>query len=210
MSIAPVSLEITIITNNIINNQSTINISFLIISILPIEYINTIYPFNIFPDNYLLMPLKIVFVGNSFCGDDGIAPNIYKKLKDHPDLNNMELIDIGTPSFDLISHIDSNDQLVIVDALHSIDKKDNIGKVTLLSESDLSQNQSLVSPHDFGIEQTLSILRASEPDLKTVKIIGINIGTADSFSNTLSPSLREKLPKITVEVIKHLTQISGK
>ena len=53
--------------------------------------------------------------------------------------------------FDLISFVEDDDKLIIIDAIKS---DSEIGEVNVLGEDDLSKDLSVVSQHDFGIEQS--------------------------------------------------------
>jgi hydrogenase maturation protease len=149
--------------------------------------------------------IKVVFVGNPLGGDDGIGPYLYNELKNSPQLKRYQLLELGVIGFDLISYIDDGDILIIVDAVYS--EKD-IGQVVILEEKDLSKGISLISMHDFGVEQTALILRQYKPTLKKIKVIGINVQHANAFTDELSPDLKKKIPKIKKEVVNNIVQIA--
>lgn len=150
---------------------------------------------------------KVVFIGNPLCGDDGIGPHLYNELKDHSKLENYELLELGVIGFDLTSYIEKDDRLIIVDAVYSKDEGE-IGKVVLLDENDLTKDISLVSQHDFGVEQTAKILRAYEPNLDKISIVGINVRRLRSFTTELSEEILKNLPHIKKEVIDNILKIA--
>jgi len=152
-----------------------------------------------------LSATKVIFVGNIFGGDDGIGPYLYNELKNHPDLQKYELLELGVIGLDLLSFVEEGDTLIIVDAVHSQKKH---GKVILLEEKDLSKDIKLLSQHDFGVEQTVALLRASQPELKKMSIIGIQVGRLRSFSDTLSDEILKKLPQIKKDVVNFIIQIA--
>ena len=150
---------------------------------------------------------KVVFIGNPLCGDDGIGPHLYNELKSHFKLKDYELLELGVIGFDLISYVEKNDKLIIVDAVHS-KKESEIGKVVLLDENDLSKDISLVSQHDFGVEQTAKILRTYEPNLENISIVGISVRRFKSFSTELSEEILKNLPQIKKDVVNYILKIA--
>lgn len=153
------------------------------------------------------MAVKVIFMGNLIAGDDGIGPFLYHQLKDNHKLKDFKLLELGVIGLDIVSYIEENDKLIIVDAVHS-EKKGEVGKVLLLEEKDLSKNLSLVSQHDFGVEQTTAILRTHYPKLKKIHLIGINVHKVKAFKDKLSKEIRKKIHEIKEKVIKYIIQIA--
>jgi len=180
--------------------------------------------------------LKVVFIGNPLGGDDGIGPFLYNELKDHPSLKGYELLELGVIGLDLISYVEENDTLVIVDAFHSKKPKKpsgtskpskeettenikdisdfdmgevDVGDVVLLEEKELTADFNLVSQHDFGVEETVAVLRAYTPGLKKIYVIGIKVSRLNAFTDKLSEELTKKIPEIRDEVIKHILRVAG-
>ena len=152
------------------------------------------------------MVVKIVFIGNPLGGDDGIGPYLYNELKDHPKLSNYDLLELGVIGFDLLSYIGDDDKLIIVDAVYS---KRDIGKVRIVEEKDLSKDLSVVSQHDFGIEQTATILRRYKPKLEKINIIGVNVYKINAFTNKLSDEILRKIDEIKDKVINNIIKIAN-
>ncbi len=96
--------------------------------------------------------------------------------------------------------------MIIVDAVHTI--KD-IGKVVVLKEKDLSQELSLVSQHDFGVEQTAALLRRYIKDLQPITVIGINVTETASFIDVLSKEIMIMIPGIKTEVVKKIIKAAA-
>lgn len=151
------------------------------------------------------MGTKVFFVGNVLGGDDGIGPYLYHKLKKEKLLKEFELIEIGVLGLDMIGYVGDNDNLIIVDAVHA---ENNIGSVEIIDETELVANLELVSQHDFGVEETSRVLRAYKPNLKAIKVIGINVKKINAFNNTLSAELMGMLNKIKSDVVKKIIKIA--
>ncbi|MGM5484631.1 MAG: hydrogenase maturation protease [Nanobdellota archaeon] len=151
------------------------------------------------------MAVKVFFIGNMLGGDDGIGPRLYYAMKDDPELKDYEMMEMGVIGFDLISYIEEGDKVIIVDAIHSNEKE---GEVVVLGEEDLSPEMSLVSQHDFGVEETAAMLRRYSPELKKIHIIGINVTSTDSYSKELSENISKKFDKIKKEVSEKILSLS--
>lgn len=155
------------------------------------------------------MAVKVIFVGNPLGGDDGIGPYLFNELKDNPILKNFELLELGVIGLDMISYVNDYDKLIIVDAVRSgTDSKCEIGTVKIYDEKDLTPDFSLVSQHDFGVEQTAAILRFHLPKLKKINVVGISVQNVNAFNDKLSEGLIEKLPNIKEQVIKSIITCS--
>ena len=151
------------------------------------------------------MNTKIVFIGNILGGDDGIGPYLYNnELKDHDQLKGFELIEGGVMGLDLLSCIEKNDHLIIVDAVNS---SDSVGEVFIINEKDLRNQTSLVSQHDFGAEKTCRIIRFFDPTVR-IDIIGICVKRISAFDNRLSEEILNKIPDIKEKVIKSIINLT--
>jgi hydrogenase maturation protease len=152
------------------------------------------------------MAIKVVFVGNALAGDDGIGPYLYEELRGHPSLDSCELIELGTTGLDLISHVKDSDKLIIVDAVRA--GKD-IGGVVLLNEDEISDDISLVSLHDFGVEQTVKLLRVQYPHLPSVHFVAVKVEGVSIATDRLSPAILRKMPRIKKEVVSAILKAAG-
>lgn len=140
---------------------------------------------------------KVVFIGNPISGDDGIGLFLYHELKKEKTLDNYELIEAGTIGIDLVSLIKNGEKVIIVDAICS---SEEVGKVGLIDPKKLKPNTNLVSPHDFGVEETLALIKTIHPKTR-INIIGISIKEPKAFCDGLSKGLMTKMPRIKEEII---------
>ena len=116
-------------------------------------------------------------------------------------------MELGVIGFDIITYIEDDDNLIIVDAVTN-DTQHNVGTVTIIKENELSEDLNLISQHDFGIEQMAPILR-NYTKLKEFHIIGITVSKTTSFSNALSDELLEKIEEIKENVINNIRTLSN-
>jgi hydrogenase maturation protease len=148
-----------------------------------------------------MMTVKVFFIGNTLGGDDGIGPYLYNELKDNPKLNDFTLMEMGVIGIDLISYIEENDKVIIVDAVKSNRKP---GEVFVLDEDAISKDISIYSLHDLGVEQTASLLRKLKPGLNPIKIIAIEVENLEPYSDKMSDILVTNMDSIKKEVINNI------
>ncbi len=152
------------------------------------------------------MGVKVVFIGNPLGGDDGIGPRLFAELQDDPRLSSCRLLELGVVGLDLISYVEPDDHLIIVDAVKGAGRP---GEVILLSEEDLRPGVRIVSQHDFGVEETAAFLHAYLPRLPPIHIVGIAVSEVREFSGALSEPLERQMPQLKEKVVKELLRLSG-
>jgi len=152
------------------------------------------------------MVTKVLFIGNRIAGDDGIGSRLYDELKDEPKLKDVKIIEAGVMGLDIISYFEETDRLIFVDAIH-LENNKNIGDVILFSEDRLPKEVKVLSQHDFGLEQTLSLLRVAMPRLEKTNIIGIVVGDVKVMVRGLSKELEKNLGKIKDDVLNKIMMV---
>jgi hydrogenase maturation protease len=164
--------------------------------------------------NVMGMGVKVFFIGNAFGSDDGIGPHLYSLLKDDSRLKHFELMELGVIGFDLLSYIEENDKVIIVDAV-KIDDTDAtkamkyIGDITIIEENELQPSVTLVSQHDFGVEETAVMMRKYMPNLKRICVVGIKVTKLQPFGNKLSATIHKKIDTIKEDVVKNIIKIAN-
>jgi hydrogenase maturation protease len=115
---------------------------------------------------------------------------------------NVELADIGTASFDLLTFIEGKDKVIIFDALVSDDKP---GTMYRLSPEDLisGKRKLLTSLHQFGIPQVLNLVKQKNPKIE-ITIFGIVPKDYQTYGTDLTPELVKALPKIIQKISENL------
>jgi hydrogenase maturation protease len=161
------------------------------------------------------MTIKIFFIGNSFGSDDGIGPYLFNVLKDDKRLAGFELMEMGVIGFDLLSYIESKDTVIVVDAvkidesLEPTEDEEHVGEVVVIEEEDLQSNVTLVSQHDFGVEETATMMRKYMPNLEKICVVGIKVSKLQPFGNKLSKKLHERINSIKEEVMRNILDIAN-
>ena len=146
--------------------------------------------------------ILVVGIGNLLLTDEGVGVHIIQELSRMKLPENVELADIGTASFDLLTFMKGKDKVIIIDALASDDKP---GTLHRLSPDELisGKRKLLTSLHQFGIPQVLNLVKQKNPKIK-ITIFGIVPEDYQTYSTDLTPELEKALPKIIQQILESL------
>lgn len=143
--------------------------------------------------------MLIIGVGNPLRGDDGVGPEIIKRLGKKRLSPGVKLLDGGTDGLALIDVIkDYEGKIILADA---VDMGKKPGEIRVFKEKDVKifiKNDSL-STHGFGLGESMELMNklGVYPDLT---IIGIQVMDI-SFHEGFSPEIEEKLEEV-MEIIE--------
>ncbi|PLW79309.1 hypothetical protein C0585_08520 [Candidatus Woesearchaeota archaeon] len=143
------------------------------------------------------MVVKVIFVGSPLGGDDGIGPYLYEELKSNPSLEGFELLELGVIGLDMISYVNDGDNLIIIDAIYS---DESIGDVVLVDEKGFEKGLKVASLHDFGVEQTVQILK-NHVKLKKISLIGVKVKNVNACTLGLSEEIMQMKETIINNVL---------
>ncbi len=153
------------------------------------------------------MCIKVIGVGNTLRGDDGIGIYVIEELKKVPLSKNIELIDGGTRGLDMFSFLEGVKKVIIIDAVKNQRTPGDIYRVDF-DDEEIDTNQSdFISTHEFSWEDTLNmgkkILGNRFPN--KVTFWGIEIENSEPGLG-LSPTLKESLYKVVNLIQKELSE----
>lgn len=140
----------------------------------------------------------IAGVGNLLFSDEGIGVHVIRELRQKTLPPNVELIDLGTSTFDLAGLMEGKDKVILVDAIAS---DEPAGTIFKLAPEDLKSGKRklLTSLHQLGVIETLEFASRTG-NVPEVVIIGITPKDYRSLGMELTPELKSVLPRI-IEVI---------
>jgi len=146
--------------------------------------------------------ILIAGIGNLLLTDEGVGVHIIQELSRMKLPENVELADIGTASFDLLTFMEGKDKAILIDALASDDKP---GTLYRLSPDDLisGKRKLLTSLHQFDVPQVLNLIKQKNQKTEIV-IFGIVPKDYQSYSTDLTPELEKALPKIIQKILESL------
>lgn len=150
--------------------------------------------------------IKIIGCGNILRRDDGIGVYVIEELKKMPLSKNVELIDAGTRSLDMISFLEGAEKVIIVDGVKSQAKYGTIYRVDIDGEKIDTEHLEHVSTHELNWEDTLAVGRKILGDEfpRKITFFGIEVENIESGLG-LSPSLQKSLSKVVNSIQKEVT-----
>ncbi len=149
----------------------------------------------------------ILGVGNLLLKDDGVGVHVINALRDTPFPDNIQLIDAGTVSHQLISLFHETDYLILLDAVSANDVP---GSIYRFSPDDINfpQTEYKLSLHEINLIDILQMAEMTGAKPETV-IIGVQPKDVSSWSLELSDEVKAVVPKVKELVIEELKRIKA-
>ena len=146
--------------------------------------------------------ILIAGIGNLLFTDEGIGVHIIRELsrKDLP--KEVELVEIGTATFELTRFMEGRNKVILVDAILSDDPPGTTYRLTP-KELGSSKARDIASLHQFGISEALECAAQLGYNPEVV-IFGIAPKDYQSLSTELSPELKESIQKIVGIILKEI------
>jgi len=140
----------------------------------------------------------IVGIGNLLYRDDGIGAHVIEEMKKMRLPDQIELLDMGTSTMDLIYHLEEVTKLIVIDAI----KAGGVpGTIYRMKPDDLlpSKNRP-VSLHDIGLLETLNMAKERGQKVSTI-VIGVEPKILD-WGLELSDEVKQRIPDLIEAVLK--------
>lgn len=146
------------------------------------------------------MNIKIIGLGNVFCGDDAVGNFVARQLLPYQSPS-VSIIEGGLTGLNLLHEMPGTDRLILIDAVSSQAAEGTIIRMTLPQDLEqvgrLAWGASGASTHKLGLSDALTLADALRELPHEVVIYGIELGTVIPGS-PLSP----KVEAATYEVAK--------
>ncbi|RKZ19103.1 hypothetical protein DRQ50_02775 [bacterium] len=118
------------------------------------------------------MDVKVIAVGNSFYGDDGVGAAVLDAIRESDSLPGIELIDIHTDALALLDHLEPGRAHIIVDAAQmGLEPGDVVAFRP--DEVKLRIRQDNLSVHGFGLPEAFAMARQIGRMPEKVLIVGV-------------------------------------
>ena len=143
-------------------------------------------------------PRLILGVGNLLLRDEGVGVHVISTLRERELPDDVELLDGGTASFDLLDTLAGRRQVIIIDAVRTGSEPGTIFRFT--PEDISTSREQLTSLHQVGLLATLDLvdhLLDSPPE--EVIILGVEPKEID-WGLELSAEVEAAVPKV-IELI---------
>jgi hydrogenase maturation protease len=150
----------------------------------------------------------VLGVGNLLLKDDGVGVHVINALRNTPFPENVQLIDAGTVSHQLISLFHEIDYLILVDAVNANDVPGSIYRFT---PDDINFHTGAgykLSLHEMNLIDILQMAELTGAKPETV-IIGVQPKDVSSWSLELSEEVKAVVPKVMDLVVEELKKTNA-
>jgi len=137
-------------------------------------------------------------MGNLIYRDEGVGVHVIEKMKKMELPRQVELLDIGTSTMDLIGYLDGVKRLIVIDSMKAGGDPGDVYRCR--PEDLLPKGENPVSLHDIGLLETLAMVEKKGLEIDTV-IIGVEPKIFD-WGMELSKEVEGRLPDIIEAVLK--------
>jgi hydrogenase maturation protease len=153
-------------------------------------------------------PRKVLIlgVGNILLSDDGFGVHLINSLADTPFPPNVQVLEAGTVSHQLIPLFRELDHLIIIDV---VEAGDTPGSLFRFSPEDLQfTKEQMVSLHQISLIDVLTMAELTGGKPKTV-IIGVQPKDVSTWSLELTEPVKAVLPKVKELIFEELKKIEA-
>lgn len=145
-------------------------------------------------------------IGNVLLGDDGVGPYVLRTLESQYCFgDDIELVDLGTPSLDLTHQIVGLRALILVD---SVANDDPPGTVLLYRKEDILRiiPSERLDPHSPALSECLMTAEMLGASPEHVLLVGV-VGAQYEPGQGLSAEIRESVAKAIAEILQELHRL---
>ncbi len=152
--------------------------------------------------------LRVLGIGNILMGDDGVGPAFTDWFRRrHRFDESVEVLDLGTPGFDLSQYLAKARAVIIVDALRA---EGSSGVVRSYRGKDLSAAavDPGLSAHDPGLISALQRLKLIDSGPESVLVLGVIPKKVEACLE-LSPEMIDTFPHVEKLVLDELERLGA-
>jgi hydrogenase maturation protease len=143
--------------------------------------------------------LKVIGIGNTLRGDDGIGPVVIEELKKRDLPESIQLIDVGSDAFSIIDHFENNQPVLVIDCAQMDKEPGDILKFDVNDEN-LPILDKAISIHGFGFSEVYKMAQGIYEDIQC-SVIGVQPMSIE-FNTGLSEEIKNKIPLIINMVLE--------
>ena len=155
-----------------------------------------------------LPPPKVLIlgVGNILLRDDGFGVHLIQSLEETAFPPNVQILEAGTVSHQLIPAFRSIDYLIVIDAVEAGDVPGSIFK---FSPEDMNfHSEQKISLHQISLTDVLQMAELTGAKPKTV-IIAVQPKDVSTWGLELSDEVRMAMPKVKKIILEELKRINA-
>jgi hydrogenase maturation protease len=147
--------------------------------------------------------ITVIGIGNVLAGDDAIGPHVVRVVEARWALpDDVQVIDAGTPGYDLTAFLVGMDAAILVDAVKA---KGAPGELRVYEKAELLQKKPVLamSPHEPGVREALLNADFMGVTPKVVRLVGV-IPARTETGIGLSPEVQAAIPAAVERVAAEL------
>ncbi len=145
--------------------------------------------------------ILVLGVGNLLLSDEGVGIHVVSQLRNMSLAPNVEVIDGGTRSFELIEHFRNRKKVIIVDAVNARAKPGTVFRFT--PENAELQWYPAFSAHQLSLYELLLFAQELVPCPEIV-VYGVVPKETKRFNTQLSKKVRRRIQRIISEIFKEI------
>ena len=142
----------------------------------------------------------VIGLGNPLRGDDGVGVRVAQALAEQTLPGGVEVVDGGTQGLGLVSLLEGQQRVILVDAADMGKSPGQFVRFTL-DEAILPGEDQSLSIHDAGLRDALLLARALEVLPDELVIFGVQPASIE-WDSFLSPQVEATLPDLIRAVLK--------
>lgn len=152
------------------------------------------------------MRAAIIGIGNVLAEDDAVGPHVVRVVEARWALpDGVEILDAGTPGYDLTALLAGLDAVVLVDAVRA---QGAPGEIRTFDKAALLERAPIlaVSPHEPGVREALLNAEFMGVTPRTVRLVGV-IPARTGTGIGLSGAVRAAVPAAAAQVARELAAL---
>jgi len=156
-------------------------------------------------------PIKIIAIGNTLCGDDGIGYSVLQDLRERSSFPGIPLINCGVDVLSLIDHFSDTEHVIIIDAVKMGAQPGTI-KVFETSDVEFTVLSNLFSLHGINLANVLELAEIIGAVPDKITIIGIEpeqIHVGKGLSSTVANAREEIIENLRSVIYGYQHQTRG-
>ncbi len=149
--------------------------------------------------------IKVIGIGNLIMQDDGLGVHIIRELEAQGVPGNVELIDGGTHSYDLLEFLADADYAIIVDAMHTGGEPGTIYRAPL-DELGIKPQENMTSLHELHFVEAVEMARllGYHPQVLVFGVEPKEVG----LGLELTPEVAARVPRVAQLIQEEIKKIA--
>lgn len=144
----------------------------------------------------------IIGIGNPLMSDDGLGRRALEMLTQQDLPSGVELIELGTPGWELAANFEGYQKVVIIDAIR-MGQEPGAWRRFSPHEVRFLSNDTTLSLHEPGLAESLELAQALDMLPKEIIIYGVEPANT-GFGFELSPQMEETIPILIKNIMQDL------